>query len=149
MMIIIKMLCGLAGILIGGWIYLEKAHDKGWKMLIPFYNLFALADKAGGGNGIVFIIYSPLIWFIINPVLIEAKLGKEAAIPCYILAVISVFSAFIAFVILLKRIFQSMSGFFGAGWFILVIVFLVAPGLVSIFVALFGTYWRQGEWNEF
>ena len=146
---ILAMIASVGGILIGGWIYLERAHEKGWKMLIPFYNLLVVGRQTGISDTVVLSMYIPFIWVIINPVMLEAKFGKGLAGACYIFAILSFIIAFISSIRLLKAIFQSMSGVFATGWYVFVILFFMAPGIVSIAVALLGTYWRESDWNEF
>lgn len=131
-------------LMIGGWIYLEKSHEKGWKILIPGYNVAMVAKQAGILHWGYIGLIMPFIWlFVIKPAEVAESVGSKAGTWCYILAVISILYAFKLIVQLIIAICKSMPGIFSDHWFICLILFLIAPGPMFIIVSVFGTYWTD------
>lgn len=61
--------------IVAWWKIFEKAHEAGWKSLIPFYNEYILF-KIAWGNGVLFLLmFIPFVNIIIA-IILEVKLAK-------------------------------------------------------------------------
>ena len=71
---IVSIVCAVLSI-IAYWKIFEKAGEKGWKALIPFYDLYILF-KITWGNGWKFLLLLIPFAIIVFVILTQVKLGK-------------------------------------------------------------------------
>ena len=72
--IIIGLVVGIL-LIIAAWKILTKAGEKGWKAIIPFYNMYTLV-KIADGKGIKFLLFLiPVVGFVYN-ILFCIRLAK-------------------------------------------------------------------------
>lgn len=73
---LIVVLALLVLMIVAEWKIFTKAGEKGWKCLIPFYNLYILV-KIADGNGWKFLLFLiPIVGFIFG-IMVDYRLAKS------------------------------------------------------------------------
>ena len=87
-------------LLIAGWKILTKAGEKGWKAIIPFYNMYTMV-KIVDGKGIKFLLFLiPVVGFIydiIFSIRMAKAFGKGTGFGIGILLLPNIFTLILGF----------------------------------------------------
>ena len=109
------------------WVLFEKAGEKGWKALIPFFNLYVLCKLTLNTTTFVEILVSLLIIMALTPILMVfgTKLGS-VTIFLDILVLICLIFVLVNQIVLSLQVAQSFerNNWFGIGIFVFSFVFL-------------------------
>ena len=95
-------LCFLLGLftLAGFWGMFSKAGEKGWKILIPFYNMYLitrLAEQKGAMFLLFFVPVANLVFWVICMVKITKRFGKPTPFAIGLILFPPVFSLLLGF----------------------------------------------------
>jgi hypothetical protein len=76
------LVCGVAflfliGLLLAGaWMVFEKAGQKGWKAIIPIYNIWVLLEIVGRPQWWIILFFIPVVSFIVE-IIVALDLAKS------------------------------------------------------------------------
>jgi hypothetical protein len=62
--------------IVAGWKVFEKAGEKGWKVLIPFYNLYTLFRIAGRNGWWMLALFVPFVNIVVG-IMLALDLAKH------------------------------------------------------------------------
>ena len=87
-------------LLVAAWKIFEKAGEKGWKAIVPFYNMYTMV-KIADGNGWKFLLFLiPVVGFIydfIFSIRLAKSFGKGTGFGIGLVFLPNVFSLILGF----------------------------------------------------
>ncbi|MEX2368781.1 MAG: DUF5684 domain-containing protein [Candidatus Paceibacterota bacterium] len=92
----------VVGSLAGLWMVFEKAGEKGWKAIIPFYNCYVLIRISGHSGWWLALLLSPVVVILLGAEMISGSMEVAATNPNYSFPVLA--SLFLNGVILLLQV---------------------------------------------